>query len=481
MERENLSTRNKALYINLNNSIYGSFAEIGAGQEVARNFFQAGGASGTIAKTISAYDMTFSDSLYGKSKTGRYVDEERLTKMLNNEYQVITDLLCAEKNNETRYFAYSNTVAAINFKKDNYSHGWMGMKFQLEPNSEPNEILVHVGLLEKDNLQQQQTIGILGVNLIYACYYYWKNIDWFIKSLLDELSIDRVEINTIRIKGPQFENVDNRLLSVKLVKFGMTDATVFDSKGNIQMPADMLYKKNVLALRGSFRPITYVGIDMMKTGFSLFKKDVAYTKENTVVLSELTLNNLLQEGEVDEQDFLDRADILCGMGQNVMISNFREYYKLASYFSRFKIQELRLVTSSLTLVNILDENYYSNLKGGILEAFGALFLKNVKLYIYPALQTNSNELLQLNNIKVNNNLKLLLQYLIDNKKLVDINNANIEKLSIFSHVVLQKIKNNEADWEEMVPMYIAEQIKLKKLFGYNLKESKTRKIGCKKH
>lgn len=479
MERENLSTRNKALYINLNNTIYGSFAEIGAGQEVARNFFQAGGASGTIAKTISAYDMTFSDSLYGKSRTGRFVDEERLTKMLDKEYQVITDLLCSEKTNETRYFAFANTVAAINFKKDNYSHGWLGLKFQLEPNCEPNEILVHVELLEKNNLQQQQTIGILGVNLIYACFYYWKNIDWFIKSLLDELSTDRVEINTIRIKGPQFENIDNRLLSVKLVKFGMTDATIFDSKGNIQMPADMLYKKNILALRGSFRPITYVGIDMMKTGFSLFKKDVDYTKENTVVLSELTLNNLLQEGEVDEQDFLDRADILCGMGQNVLISNFKEYYKLTTYFSKFKIQELRLVTSSLTLLNILDEKYYSSLKGGILEAFGGLFLKNVKLYIYPALQENSYELLQLKNISVNENTKYLLKYLVDNNKLVDIENANVEKLSLFSHIVLQKIKNNEADWEEMVPMYIAQQIKEKKLFGYNLKDNKPRKIVCK--
>lgn len=482
MEHNYLSPKQKALQINLNPTIYGSFAEIGAGQEVARNFFQAGGASGTIAKTISAYDMTFSDSIYGKTASGRYVSELRLMKMLDIEYRNVIDLLETNSENQVRFFAFANTISALNFSKTNYSHGWIGIRFQNEANSDPNEVILHVEMHENDNILQQQSLGILGVNLIYACYHYWQNPNVFLKSLLDDLSPDRIEINAIRMSGPQLKYVDNRLLSVQLVKNGMTDATIFDAKGRVQMPADLLYKKNVMALRGSFRPITYVGFDMLKTGFSLLKNDVEYTKENTIVLCEMTLNNLCGNGEMDDKEFLDRAELLCGMGQNVMISGFKEYYRLVDYFNRFQLKQLRLVTSSATLKNIINQEYYQHLKGGILEAFGHLFTGNTKLYIYPSLQKD-NTLLNSENIEIDEDIKHLYKHLKTNNKIIDITSANQSKLNIYSHDIIEKIQSNDSTWEEMLPIYIAEQIKTKKLFGYeNLEDKKEkRKIACKKH
>lgn len=482
MEHSYLSPKQKALQINLNPTIYGSFAEIGAGQEVARHFFQAGGASGTIAKTISAYDMTFSDSIYGKTASGRYVSELRLMKMLDIEYRNVIELLENNAENQVRFFAFANTISALNFKKTNYSHGWLGIRFQLDANSDPNEVILHVEMHENDNILQQQSLGILGVNLIYACYHYYQNPNVFLKSLLDDLSPERIEINTIRMSGPQLKYVDNRLLSVQLVKNGMTDATMFDSKGKVQMPADLLYKKNVMALRGSFRPITYVGFDMLKTGFALLKKDVEYTKDNTIVLCEMTLNNLCGTGEMDDKEFLDRAELLCGMGQNVMISGFREYYRLADYFNRFQLKQLRLVTSSATLKNIVNQEYYTHLKGGILEAFGHLFSDNTKLYVYPSLDENSN-LLNSENINIDKEIEFLYKHLTVNNKIIDITNANESKLNIFSKDVIEKIQVGDSSWEEMLPVYIAEQIKTKCLFGFKKgsKSSKKRQIGCKKH
>ncbi|MCF8235902.1 MAG: hypothetical protein K9G67_12925 [Bacteroidales bacterium] len=466
MEREILSTNRKALRINLDASIYGSFAEIGGGQEVGRNFFTAGGASGTVAKTISAYDKKFSDNLYNQNKPGRYVSEGRLTKMLKTEFNELVNILGNGNHENRRFFAFANTVATINYKKDNRSHGWLGIRYQLHSNSEANEVVMHVNLPEKDAVIQQQTLGILGVNFIFACFYFHDRPNVFLKSLLDSLDTDRVEITLVRMTGPDLNYVDNRLLSVQLVNNGMTSATMFDRNGDVQQPSDMLYKKNVLAFRGSFRPITYVGFDMLKTSFGLFKKDEDYEKENTISLCEMTLNNLLEEGQFDERDFLDRADMLTGMGQNVMVSNFREYYKLVSYFSQFKIKNLRVVIGVPTFINVLDESYYTDLKGGILEAFGKLFVKNMKLYVYPAKDEKSGELINSSNIPMVDGLKHLYKYLIENRKILDLEGVNTDKLHIKSKDVLEMIRNQQGGWEKMVPVYIEEFIKTNDLFGY---------------
>jgi len=490
MEREILSTNRKALRINLNQLIYGSFAEIGAGQEVARHFFQAGGASGTVAKTISAYDKSFSDKLYNKNREGRYVSEGRLQKMLDTEFADLTDLLKERRSPETTFFSFANTVETLNFEKTNDAHGWMGVKFQFRAGTDPNEVIMHVNLKENDSLLQQQTIGILGVNLIFACYYHNDKPNEFLRSLLDNLSRDRIEITMVRMAGPDLNYVDNRLLAVQLVKNGMTNAVMFDPKGDVQQPSDMLYKKNVLAFRGSFRPITYVGFDMLKSSYSIFKKDRHYQRDNTIAVCEMTLNNLMEEGELDERDFLDRVDILNGMGQHVMVSTFREYYKLVGYFSRFKIGRLRIVIGIPTFLNVLDEKYYNNLRGGVLEALGRLFPENVKLYVYPTLSSvdiinkeTSEELITSKNIELPEKLKPLFEYLVGCGKIIDIKNVKKDRLYISSPYVLKMIREDIPGWEQMVPNYIEEVIKTRRLFGYSgdgtlYKDSEAFKKSC---
>lgn len=467
MEKEVLSTTRKALLINLDSRFYGTIAEIGGGQEVAGNFFKAGGASGTIAKTISAYDMAYSDFIYCKGKKERYVSQERLRKMLDIEYDELLGILKEKRDESTCFFVFANTVVALNYLKNNDSRGWLGVKFQLKPNLPPNEVIIHVSLLENDNLLQQNTLGVLGINLIYACFYNYDNPKVFLNSLMDNLSRDRIEITMIKMNGPQLNYIDNRLLSVQLVKNGMAQATMFDRYGNVYEPSDMVYKKNVLAFRGSFRPITYLGFDMLKSGYSLFKKESNYDKNNTVALCEITLNNLLEDGNFHETDFLNRVDILNGMGQNVMISNFREYYKLVSYLSNFKIMNLRIVIGMHTFMNVIDEKYYENLKGGIIEAFGRLFVKNMKMYVYPSIDENTNEIINLKNISVPEQIKYLFLHLVSNNIIVDIKNVKKEFIRTYPHLVLSMIRNKQKGWESMVPKYIEDQIKTKNLFEYN--------------
>ncbi len=466
MEREILSIKNKALSINLNPRFYGTLAEIGGGQEVARAFFQAGGASGTIAKSISAYDKTFSDFIYNKKKPGRYVSEERLMLMLEKEYSELIITLEEKMGNKTCFFAYANTVVTLNYNKDNQGHGWMGMRFQLAPEKDPNQVILHVNLLENDTLLQQYTLGALGVNLVFACIHFHDRPNIFIQSLMDNLDRDRIEINMLRMSGPDLSYVDNRLLSVQLVKNGMTSATMFDATGRVQQPDDMLYKKNVLAFRGRFRPITTVGFDMLQTSYDLFGRDEDYSPENTISLCEITLNNLMQEGSLDERDFLDRVNLLNELGQNVMISNFREYYKLVSYFSRFKIKKLRIVIGIPTFINVWKKEYYTELKGGILEAFGKLFTQNMKLYVYPSIKRGSEEILTTRNIDQPDELKHLYQHLIANKFIIDVQPSKLESLKINSERVLELIQNGDPDWENCVPEKVAQYVKKNKVFGY---------------
>ncbi len=466
IEREVLDITRKALFLNLDDSIYGTFAEIGGGQEVARCFFRSGGASGTVARTISAYDMVFSDSLYGKSPGARYVSESRLMQMLEMEYQNLIDLLGTKKGADTRFFAFANTVTTLNYQKDNEAHGWIGVRFQLSPQTEPNDVVLHVRMLEDDGLLQQQTLGNLGVNLIFACYYNYQFPNSFLKSLLESIE-GRIEIDMIRMHGPDLDYVDNRLLAVQLVKNEMTPVTMFDRHGQVQQPNDMLYKQNIMVLRGSFRPITYVGFDMLRSGFMLFKEDVGFDKQNTKVLCEITLNNLMEAGDFNERDFLDRVDVLSGMGQNVMISNFREFYKLAEWFRRFRIKNIRMVIGAMTFRNVLDKKYYRDLQGGIMEAFGKLFMENLKLYIYPALDQKGKEVITISNMPLQKHIDHLYQHLVSNGYILDITNYKEEVLPYYSHIVLNKMREGDPAWETMVPKYVSAFIKGKNLFGYH--------------
>jgi hypothetical protein len=466
MERMILTSAQKALKINLNENIYGTFAEIGAGQEVVRHFFRSGGASGTVAKTMSAYDKDFSDAIYGTEKDGRYVTEPRLRKMLNHEYKLIKERLQRDQHPDKCFFTYANTVATINFTRKFKGHGWMGLRFQLAPGREPNDVIFHVRMKEEEASLQQETIGVMGVNLVYGAFHIRNNPEELLKSLYDNIAKYKVEIDMVHFEGPDFAGVDNRLMSLKLLKHGMTEAVIFGPEGNNILPAALLYKKNVLAMRGSFRPVTKVNIDMLKKGIDYFINERKVDREKMVVLFEITLNNLKAEGSIDEQDFLDRAEILCSLGQTVLISNYQQYYKLVEYFTRYTAERLGLIMGVTNLRDLFDDRYYRDLKGGILEAFGILYSTDLKLYIYPYKPADKEEILTSNKLKIHPRLKPLFDYLVFNRRIKDIETYDPDILHIFSREVLRKIRHGEGHWEKDLPAYVDNIIREKKLFGY---------------
>lgn len=459
-----LTTKEKALRINLDAGIYGSFAEIGAGQEIAANFFKAGGASGTVAKTMSAYDMSFSDAIYGKCS--RYVCEERLDTMLEREFKLL-NLRLNKRKATTKFFAMADTVETLNYQRTNRGHGWLGLRFQLEPDSEPNDCIVHVVMHDVDSVEQQQAMGVVGVNLLYGCHYHHNDPEQLINSLVDNLIPGRIEVDMFRISGPDFKGVDNRLLALKLVKNGLTNATMFGPKGNVLQASEVLYKKDVLVLRGRFRPVTKVNMDMLTKGLAQFVKEPEVNKADVMVISELTLNALHAEGKIDEKDFLDRVDILCSLGQTVMISTFREYYKLVHYFARVtKTKHVGIILGALTMHKLFDSKYYGELKGNILESFGILFGNNVKMYVYPAHEPDTDELMTSKNFPVPDDLKYLYKHLQENNKIGDIEDVDLSVLHIISDKALAMIKAAEDGWEDMVPENVEDIIKDKCLFDY---------------
>jgi hypothetical protein len=463
------SAREKARRINLNTNTYGAFAEIGAGQEVAAVFFKAGGASNTIAKTMSAYDMTFSNAIYGVEESGRYVCQSRLMKMLDKEYRLLEQRLGIKMGFDRCFFAFADTVTTINFQKTNQGHGWCGVRFQLRPQTPPNDLIIHVKMLDTDALAQQQALGTIGVNMIYACYNYYKNPEQLLVSLIDNLSRDAIEIDMCSLSGPDFMEIDNRLLSLQLVKNGLTHAAIFGPDGNVIQPSDLLYKKNILALRGRFRPLTHVNLDMLKRGYDQFSQEADVRKEKIEILTEITLNDLRvdDQNKVDYEDFLDRVDILSSLGCTVMISDYQEYYRLVTYFSEFTKAKIGIVLGVYALQMIFDEKYYERLQGGILESFSTLFSRNVKLYVYPAHQKdNPEEIYSCRNFELPEHLIDLYQYLLANDKIENIRDFDPNILHIISDQVLQKIKDNDSSWETLVPGGVANTIKERELFGY---------------
>ena len=416
------SLKDKALRINLNENIYGTFAEIGAGQETVRQFLRAGGASGTIAKAMSAYDKSFSDAIYGSEKNQRYVTEDRLKKMLSHEVKLIEDRLSRDEYPNKMFFSYANTVATIDFAKRFKGHGWVGIKYQIDSEQEEyNEITLHIRFKETDARLQQETLGKLGTNLIYGAYYKYNQPKKLLRYLYDHIDKDQLEIDTINFSGPDF-NDRQQYVILQLLKNGMTDAVMFSPDGNNLLPAQVLYKKNILAFRGSFRPVTKVNMDMYEKSYEMFINENKVQKEKTQVVFEITLSNLRASGgEIDEQDFMDRARLLCSLGQTVLISNFQEYYKLVEYFNLYSKNRMGLAMGINNLIDIFDEKYYRHLSGGILEAFGKLFYKDLKVYLYPMLNENKT-MTTSDDLKVHPRMKELYKFFKFNGKLVDIKN-----------------------------------------------------------
>jgi hypothetical protein len=469
IHNKDIGTKQKALAINLDPEIYGSFAEIGAGQDVAANFFKAGASSGTIAKTMSAYDMIFSDAIYGAQQVKRYVTEQRLIAMLDREYGLMIERLAEQRGKTSTFFAFSGTFSALNYHKTNDGHGWMGVRFQLEPEGYYHDVVIHVKLLDNDNNLQQQAVGILGVNLIYACFYYNEAPSIFLQSLMDNLSRDRIQIDMIRFEGPKFSKVDNRLMSLHLVKFGFSDAALFGPDGKNLQPSEVLYKKHIVVIRGRFRPIINVHLDMLNNGVKQFLQEPDVDKTKVMVISELTLQALKERdadesAEIDEKDFLDRVDILCSLGQTVMISNFHEYYKLVSYLSKITKLKIGMILGYPNLEYIFSEEHYKNLQGGILESFATLFSRSVKLFIYPTLRNGT--IWNCLKFSLPPHLIDLYRYLIANNKIEDIRHYKESNLQLETDTVLQLIKQGSEAWEEYVPAEVANMIKDRCLFGY---------------
>jgi hypothetical protein len=460
-----LTTAQKALRVNLDTVRYGTFAEIGAGQEVARWFFQVGAAAGTISKSISAYDMKVSDAIYGRCQ--RYVSRERLESMLTHEHSLNLERLSAVRGEETAFFAFADTVAARNFQGTNECHGWMGVRYQLYPRDDDSQIILHVRMLDQENEQQQQALGIVGVNLLYAAFFLDHKPQLILESLLDNLTTARIEIDMIEFSGTAFRHVDNRVMSLKLVQLGLTGAAMFGPNGGVLQPSEVLHKKPILVERGSFRPVTKVNIDMLRCARERFVAEADLKPDSLVELMEITMRNLLVEGKVDLNDFLARADMLAAAGKTVLISNYFEYYRLAAYLTRYTSGPIALTMGLPSLLDLFQENYYVGLEGGILEAFGRLFTKDLRIYTYPLKDKDTGGLTTVDNVEMPEKLRSLYAYMVEQGKIRQLTNYDSSLLHIFSRDVLQRIKNGDCAWEEMVPQEIAALIQSRGLLGYS--------------
>lgn len=445
-----LSTYEKVLQINLDAEKYGVFAEIGAGQETANWFFRASASAGTVAKTISAYDMTMSDALYGKGT--RYVSQERVRAMLNYEYDLLNERLSPERGDRSTFFAFSNTVRARGYNDTAECHGWLGIKLQLKPKAPPNEILMHVRLLDKENTDQMEALGVAGVNLIYAAFFHRGNLEQMVNALADNLAPGRIEIDLLRFDGPDFRFVDNRLCALQLVRSGLTRAAMFNPDGDVVQAADALYKRPILLLRGSFNPVLKLHLDMIRQSRALFAEGMTdKQKERAIEICEITMNNLLREGAIDHEDFLDRADALQALGKTVLISNCPEFHRIASYLSLYTAEPIGVILSIGLLNELFKEKWSGELPGGILESFGRLFKNSVSLLVYPWQNRKNGELVTADTFRTPERFRHLYDYFVQNQRIRSVHVRDLSRLAMTGREVTRALQDGVEGWEQYVP------------------------------
>jgi hypothetical protein len=454
---DQLDTHQKALSVNLDSRRYGTFAEIGAGQEVVRWFFRVGGGAGTIAKSMSAYDMTVSDAIYGRSP--RYVCRDRLQQMLDQEHQLNNERLKEVRGDTTAFFAFADTVSARNYKGTNECHGWMGIKFQAHPRDEDSQIIIHVRMLDNEAALQQEALGIVGVNLVHGAFALNHEPELLVDALLDGLSTSRIEIDMIEFSGIAFRHVDNRLMSLKLVELGLSNAAMFAADGSVLQPSEFFYRKPILVERGSFRPVCNVNLDMLRCAHEKFSQLPNVVDKDVVQVLELTMNNLKRDGEIDLRDFLARADAMAACGYPVLISDYFEYYRLAAYLSRVTREPIGITMGAGSVLDLFDEQYYTGLDGGVLESFGRLFKNDLKIYCYPLRDRVTGELMTAESLAIKPELRSLYQYLREKGEIMELDNYDPECLGIFSREVLGKIKGGDDSWEAMVPPAVVDVIR----------------------
>jgi hypothetical protein len=460
-----IDTHSKALKINLDPRWYGTFAEIGAGQEVVRWFFRVGGAAGTVAKSMSAYDMKVSDAIYGRAD--RYVSRGRLQAMLDREFDLNVERLGPERGDQSSFFAFGDTVKAQSYRGTSEWHGWMGIKFQSRANDQPSQIVMHVRMLDEEASAQQEALGIVGVNLCYGAFFLSHVPEELLESLLDNLTARRIEIDMLEFSGIEFRSVDNRIMALKLVQLRLSGAAMFGPNREVLQPSDALHNKAVLVERGSFRPVTYVNLDMLECALAEFKEDPAVADKPFLSLMELTMYNLLAGGtEVDLRDFLARADFLAACGMTVLISDYFRYYRLAAYLGSRTRERIGIVLGVPSIFELFDEKYYTDLPGGILENFGRLLKNDLKIYVYPLQRSPADELQTIHTVKVKDDLQPLYDYLVRRGSFVQLDNYNPKYLSIFSRDVLKRIADGDESWDQMVPPRVAEIIRRRGFFAY---------------
>ena len=455
-------TQQKALAINRDPLSYGSFAEIGAGQEVARWFFHVGGAAATVAKTISAYDMKVSTGLYGT--TSRYVSRQRLEAMLDYECAQLVERLGPSRAEQTNFFVFADTVATS--QQPETGRGWVGVRFQTQPRADTSKVIIHVHLSDPTAVQQQEALGVLGVNLLFGALQQSHEPETLIGALLDDLSRNRVEIDMIKFSGPAFATVDNRLMSLQLVEQGLTDAAMFTADGEVVQPSDVLYKKPILVQRGSFRPPTKLTTDLLERAREQFLKDPGVRGEQPVVLAEMTLHNLLSGQEVDHADFLARTDILGTLSVDVLISRFQPYYQVAEYLSRYTDRLIGLAVGLPTVKQMAEERFYTDLPGGVLESMGRLFKRSVKMYVYPTRDPQSGKIRSVETAAIDPPWHHMRDLLMEIGRIEPIRDFNESYTSIHTTDVLARIQRGDVSWQELVPPTVAEMIKAKNLFGF---------------
>lgn len=461
---DGLSTQRKALTLNRDPTRYGTFAEIGAGQEVARWFFRVGGAAGTVAKTMSAYDMTFSEAIYGQSP--QFVSRQRLYKMLDHEYGLLVERLGASRGESTQFFVYANTIKAKGFRNPNDHHGWMGVRFQTHPLGEPNEIIIHIWMHDDTNVQQQEAIGVSGVNLIYACLYHHDYPEHIVGSLLDGLGRGRIEVDMISFSGPDLAKIDNQRLNLELVRQGLTSSVVFSPDRSIHQASEILYRRPVILERGRFRPVTNINLEMLKAGRSQFLNSLTKDDDPPIEIMEISLDNLLDQSNFDPLDYLARIDLLNCLDKTVMVSNRSEFYRLAAHLRRNTKKNIAIVLGVPLLREIFDEKYYSDLEGGLLEGFGRLFKRDLSLYCYPILAPSMSEVISASKMRINPKSGHLLAHLLENKYIVELECEAPLRVISPSLEVTRRIAAKDPSWEALVPEIVADRIKEKHYFGW---------------
>lgn len=463
MESSNINTHQKAFELNMDPALYGTIAEIGAGQEVARWFFRVGGASGTVAKTMSAYDMKFSDSIYGEAD--QYVSRHRLREMLTHEYDLIVERLDGERGERSKFFCYAATVATRSFSRQSDGHGWIGVRMQQDPKTAPSDILVHVRLFDEEVLQQQEALGTLGINLLWACSKFGDDYDQVVNSLMDDLTRHHMEVDVVLFNGPDYEHLDNRLINLSLVEKNLTSAVIFSPQGSVRHASELLYKRPVILERGRFGPVTNVNEEMINRARKAFSNNIDREEDDILEIMEITMNNLLGQDGIDHDDFLARLDILTSLGKTVMISEYGEFWRLAAYLNRYTHAPVGFVLGVALLREIFDQKYYTDLPGGILESFGRLFKSNVRMFAFPALDEKTGELLTANNLKVANHLKHLFIHLRENEVILPLETPTPKPLSLTSAHLADTIRSGDPSWKTRVTPTVARIIEENSYWG----------------